>query len=390
MDRIIYMDNNATTRVADEVCDVMCPFLREVYANPSSMYAFALEPHRALEHARTQVAAGINAARPDEIVFTSCGTESDNAAIFGALQAQPKKTHVVLSAVEHPAVYNMKDTLARNGYKVTLVPVDATGAICPDALAECITPETALVSCMWANNETGIIMPIAELCAIAHEKGALFHTDAVQAVGKVPVDVQATGVDMLSLSGHKIHAPKGVGALYIRRGTRIRPFFVGGHQEHGRRAGTENVSGIVGLGAACETAVRFLSDEDTRVRALRDRLEKELIERIPRSHINGAQAQRTPNTTNITFECVEGEAILLSLSDAGICVSSGSACSSGSLEPSHVLRAMNIPHELAHSAIRFSLSRYTTEEDVAYVIDTIPPIIARLRAMSPFWETPSS
>lgn len=390
MEKIVYLDNNATTRVADEVCDAMCPFLRECYGNPSSMYSFALKPHRGVEKAREQVAALINAERADEIVFTSCGTESDNAAIFGALEAQQEKQHVILTTVEHPAVYNLKATLERHDYIVSLLPVDENGTVLLEELPRMITPETAIVSMMWANNETGVVMPVKEACHIVHEFGVLFHTDAVQAVGKIPVDVQESGVDLLSLSGHKIHAPKGVGALYIRRGTRTRPFFVGGHQEHGRRAGTENVAGIVGLGAACEAAGKMLDDELTRVRELRDTLEKELCSRIPRTHVNGAGAERTPNTANIVFEGVEGEAILLSLSDAGIFVSSGSACTSGSLEPSHVLRAMGVPYGLAHSAVRFSLSRFTTKEEIDYVIETVPGIIQRLREMSPFWESKSA
>ncbi len=389
MKKTVYLDNNATTRVADEVYDAMSPFLREYYGNPSSMYSFAAKPHDAVEKARTQVAALINAEYPDEIVFTSCGTESDNAALFGALEAQQEKQHVILSAVEHPAVYNLKATLERHDYIVSLLPVDENGTVIIEELPRMITAETAIVSIMWANNETGVVMPIKELCRIVHDYGVLLHTDAVQAVGKIPVDVQDVEVDLLSLSGHKIHAPKGVGALYIRRGTRTRPFFVGGHQEHGRRAGTENVAGIVGLGAACESA-GTMSDELTIVRQLRDKLEKELCEQIPRAHVHGAKATRTPNTTNIVFEGIEGEAILLSMSDEGIFVSSGSACTSGSLEPSHVLRAMGVPYGLAHSAVRFSLSRFTTEEEIQYVIEKLPKIIQRLREMSPFWESPNT
>mgnify|MGYP001336247640 CR=1 FL=1 len=381
---MIYIDNNATTRVADEVVAAMQPFFTDVYANPSSMYAFALEAKQPLEAARAAVARLVNAAHADEIIFTSCGTESDNAAILGVLAAQPRKNHVVTTAVEHPAVYNLGEELQRRGYKVTYLPVDRGGRIDLAALRATLTDTTALVSMMWANNETGVLFPIAEACAIAHEHGVVFHTDAVQAAGKVPIDVEATGVDLLSLSGHKIHAPKGVGALYVRRGTRTRPLLLGGHQEHGRRAGTENVPYAVALGAAADLAAQHLADEITRVGALRDRLESELLARIPNAHVNGDHAARTPNTTNITFQYVEGEAILLSLSDVGICASSGSACSSGSLEPSHVLRAMGLSHDEAHGAIRFSLSRYNTDAEIDAVIDELPPIIARLRAMSPF------
>jgi cysteine desulfurase len=384
MSRIVYADNNATTRVADEALDAMLPFLRDAYGNPSSMYALAFEPKHAVERARAQTAALINAAHPDEIVFTSCGTESDNYAIFGVLAVRPDKRHVIMSSVEHPAIFNLTETLQRRGCRVTHVPVDAQGLLDLDALRAAVCDETALISVMWANNETGVVSPVAEACAIAREHGVVFHTDAVQAVGKLPVDVQATDVDLLALSGHKFHAPKGVGALYIKRGTRTRPFFVGGHQEHGRRAGTENVPGIVALGAAAELAGEFIQDEVTRVKALRDKLETELLARIPESHRNGHAELRTPNTTNITFKYVEGEAILLLMSDAGICASSGSACTSGSLEPSHVLRAMGVGHELAHSAVRFSLSRYTTAADVDHIIEHLPPIIERLRLMSPF------
>ncbi len=380
---MIYVDNNATTRVADEVIEAMLPFFTERYGNPSSMYAFAQLAKKPLEAARAQVASAINAERPDEIVFTSCGTESDNAAVFGALNALPDKRHLITSKVEHPAVYSLCEALERMSYRVTRISVDAKGIFDLDELRDALCDDTALVSLMWANNETGVLSPLEEACRITKERGALFHTDAVQALGKVPVDVQEAGLDLLSISGHKFHAPKGVGALYVRRGTRIRPFLLGGHQEHRRRAGTENVPGIVGLGMACELAQSFLSDEATRVRAMRDRLESSLLDRIPDSHVNGDTQQRTPNTTNITFECAEGEAMLLMMSDAGICASSGSACTSGSPEPSHVLIAMGIPYGIAHSAVRFSLSRYNTEEDIDCIIDKMPGIVQKLREMSP-------
>ncbi len=381
----VYADNNATTRVADEVVAAMLPFYTDAYSNPSSMYAFANRAKKPLEHAREQVAALINAAHPDEIVFTSCGTESDNAAIFGVLDAQPAKSHIIISAVEHPAVYNLTDTLQRRGCRVTQLSVDRDGVVDLEQLRTALNDKTALVSIMWANNETGVLSPIDEICRIAHERGVLVHTDAVQALGKIPVDVQAVPVDLLALSGHKIHAPKGVGALYIKRGTRLRPFFVGGHQEHGRRAGTENVASIAGLGAAAGLAGAFLQDEVTRVRALRDRFEREILARVPHTRVNGHPALRTPNTSSISFTYVEGEAILLSLSDAGICASSGSACTSGSLEPSHVLIAMGLTHAEAHGTARFSFSRYTTDAEIEYLLEQIPPVIERLRAISPFY-----
>lgn len=382
---MVYADNNATTRVADEVVAAMLPFFTEAYANPSSMYAFANCAKKPMELARAQVARLINAAHPDEIIFTSCGTESDNAAIFGVLEAQPGKNHVIMSAVEHPAVYNLTETLQRRGVRVTHLSVNRDGIVDVEQLRTAINDKTALVSIMWANNETGVLSPIDEICRIAHERGVTVHTDAVQAVGKVPVDVQAVPVDLLSLSGHKIHAPKGVGALYVKRGTRLRPFFVGGHQEHGRRAGTENVPSIVGLGAAAELAGAFLQDEVTRVRALRDRFEREILARVPYTRVNGHPTLRTPNTSSISFAYVEGEAILLALSDVGICASSGSACTSGSLEPSHVLIAMGLSHAEAHGTARFSFSRYTTDAEIDYMLEQIPPVIARLRAISPFY-----
>ena len=381
---IVYLDNNATTCVADEVFDAMKPFFSKYYANPSGMYAFASTAHKPLEHAREQVASLIHAARPDEIVFTSCGTESDNTAIFGVLNALPAKRHFITTAVEHPAIYNLCDELIRRGYRITRLPVNSDFQINLDHLRVAITDDTALVSIMWANNETGTIYPVAQAAEIAHERGVAFHTDAVQAVGKIPVDVQCANVDLLSLSGHKIHAQKGIGALYIRRGTRLRPFFIGGHQEYGRRAGTENVPAIVGLGKACELARAAIPDEMNSVRLLRDTLETGLLNRVPHSYGNGSRVQRTPNTSNITFEYIEGESMLLMMSDLGICASSGSACTSGSLEPSHVLVAAGIPANQTHSAIRFSLSRFTTDSEIKYVLDSVPPIIDHLRQISPF------
>ena len=379
-----YTDNNATTCVSDEVIEAMLPFFSEKYGNPASMYHFALESKHPIDNARKQVSDFLNAESPEEIVFTSCGTESNNMAIFGSLAAIPDKKHIITTSVEHPAVLNLYKKLEKEGYFIKILPVNNEGLISLDDLRDAVSNQTALVSIMWANNETGVIMPIKEACAISHEKGALFHTDAVQAAGKIPVDVQKTKVDLLSISGHKIHAPKGVAALYIKRGTRIEPILIGGHHENGKRAGTLNVPGIVGLGEACDLASYFLIDENTRVKNLRDRLESEILKKIPKTHINGGLEDRTPNTTNITFEFIEGEAMLLSMSEFGICASSGSACTSGSLEPSHVLLAMGVPMSLAHSAVRFSLSRYNTEKDIDYIIEKLPKIIEKLRKMSPF------
>ena len=386
----VYLDNNATTGVAKEVLETMLPFLQEEYGNPSSMYEFARKPIKAVEKARRQVAEFLGAAYEDEIIFTSCGSESDSTAILGSLQAQipPSqggRNEVIVSDVEHPAVFNLRKHLERMGYTVRVLPVNKNGLVEVESLSKVISEKTALVSVMYANNETGCIMPIAELTEITHKAGALMHTDAVQAAGKIKLDVQSINVDMLGISGHKIHAPKGVGALYLKRGTSFRPFLAGGHQERGRRAGTENVASIAGLGKACEMASDSLEYEQTEIRRLRDKLEAGLLT-IPYSYLNGDREKRTPNTTNISFEFIEGEAILLSMSDKGICASTGSACSSESLEPSHVLLAQGLPAKLAHSAVRFSLSRYTKEEEIDYVISEMPKIIERIRAMSPFWH----
>ena len=379
----IYLDNNATTSVAPEVLEAMLPYLTELYGNPSSMHTFGGQVGGAVKQAREQVAALIG-ADPSEIIFTSCGSESDNTAIWAALQAQPEKKHIVTTRVEHAAVLNYAQHLEKRGYEVTLLGVDDKGRLDLDELRAAVRRDTAIVSIMFANNETGTIFPIAEAAAIAHAMGALFHTDAVQAVGKLPIDVRTLPVDYLALSGHKLHAPKGVGALYVRRGTPFRPFLRGGHQERGRRAGTENVASIVALGKACEVAAQHINDENTRVRALRDKLEQGLIKVIPDAIVNGDVENRLPNTTSVAFKYVEGEAILLLLDQLGICASSGSACTSGSLEPSHVLRAMGVPFTYAHGSIRFSLSRYTTEAEVDFTLANVPPIIARLRAISPF------
>lgn len=382
----VYLDNNATTGVAKEVLETMLPFLKEEYGNPSSMYEFAGRPIKAVEKARRQVAEFLGAAYDDEIIFTSCGSESDSTAILGSLQALgAERNEVIISDVEHPAVFNLRKHLERMGYAVKVLPVNKSGLVETSSLENVISEKTALVSVMYANNETGCIMPIEELTEIAHKHGALMHTDAVQAAGKIGIDVQKLNVDMLGISGHKIHAPKGVGALYLKRGTPFRPFLAGGHQERGRRAGTENVASIAALGKACEMAGEALEYEQTEIRRLRDKLEAGLLA-IPYSYLNGDREKRTPNTTNISFEFIEGEAILLSMSDKGICASTGSACSSESLEPSHVLLAQGLPAKLAHSAVRFSLSRYTTEAEIDYVISEMPKVIERIRKMSPFWH----
>jgi cysteine desulfurase len=383
--KVIYLDNNATTQVAEEVLEAMMPYFRTFYGNPSSMHSFGGQVGQKIRIAREQTAALLG-AHPEEIVFTSCGTESDNAAIRSALLTRPDKKHIVISRVEHPAVRALCSHLSTHGYRITELPVDKNGHLDLENLEKSLTPDTAIVSLMWGNNETGVIFPVEGAAEFAHERGVLFHTDAVQAVGKIPIDMRKNKIDMLSLSGHKLHAPKGIGVLYIRRGTKFSPFLIGGHQEKERRGGTENTPGIIGLGKACEVAVRNMERENTHVRRLRDKLETELLKRIPRSRINGDISNRLPNTTNISFEFVEGEAILLLMNELGICASSGSACTSGSLQPSHVLRAMGVPFTMAHGSIRFSLSVYNTEEEIDYVIAKMPPIIERLRGMSPFWN----
>ena len=380
----IYLDNNATTRTAPEVVDVMLPYFSEQYGNPSSMHSFGGNVGKELRDARQRL-ADLLGARPDEVVFTSCGTESDNTAIRAALAANSDRRHVVTSRVEHPAIKSLCEQLVKEGYRVTFVPVDGQGTLDLDYLYRHMTDETAVVSLMWANNETGVLFPVEEVARVAKERGIVFHTDAVQAVGKVPINLSDTDIDMLSLSGHKLHGPKGIGALYVRKGTKFSPFLIGGHQESGRRGGTENTAAIIGLGKAAEFVAAHMEDENTRVKALRDRLESELLRRVPNSVVNGDPENRLPNTSNIAFEYVEGEAILLMMDGHGICASSGSACTSGSLEPSHVLRAMGVPYTAAHGSIRFSLSVYNTEEEIDFVIEKLPPIIERLRTMSPFW-----
>ena len=382
--KTIYVDNNATTRVAPEVVEEMSPYFSDFYGNPSSMHFFGGQVQRKVEEARERVAALIG-AEPEEIIFTSCGTESDNTAIISALQCDPAKRHLVTTRVEHPAVKNLVAQLKREGCRVTELAVDRNGLVSLEDIFRAITDDTAIVSVMWANNETGVLFPVEEIAGLAKKTGTIFHTDGVQAVGKIPINMANSQIDMLSISGHKLHAPKGIGVLYVRRGTRFSPYIVGGHQEGGRRGGTENVPYIIGLGKACELAARDLEAERMRVKGLRDKLENGLLEQIPNSLINGDREQRLPNTLSISFEYVEGESILLKLSDKGICASSGSACTSGSLEPSHVLRAMGVPFTAAHGSIRFSLSRYNTEEEIEYILEVMPPIIEELRGISPFW-----
>ena len=386
--KTIYLDNNATTMVAPEVRDSMLPYFSEFYGNPSSIHFFGGQVARQLAVARQQVAALLG-AEPEEIIFTSCGTESDNTAILSALSVNPGKNHIVTTRVEHPAVKVLCEHLADKGYRITAVSVDSDGRLDMNEYETSLTPDTAVVSMMWANNETGVIFPVEKAAQMARDRGILFHTDAVQTIGKIPVNMKTNTVDLLSLSGHKLHAPKGVGVLYIRKGTKFSPFLIGGHQEKGRRGGTENVPAIVALGKACELAALNMEKENTSVKSLRDRLENRLMQAIPQSRINGNTENRLPNTTNISFEFVEGESILLLMDQHGICASSGSACTSGSLQPSHVLRAMGVPYTMAHGSIRFSLSVYTTQEEVDYVVDVLPPIIGRLRTLSPYWtETP--
>jgi cysteine desulfurase len=381
--KIIYLDNNATTKIAPEVLNEMNPYLTDYYGNPSSMHTFGGKLHSKIEEARAKVAELIG-AEAEEIVFMSCGTESDNTALMAAAESFPQKRHIVTTRVEHPAVFNFVKHLARKGYRITFLPVDNAGRLDMEVFSKAFDDDTAVVSVMYANNETGIVFPVKEIGEVLRERKILFHTDAVQAVGKVPIDVKELPVDMLSLSGHKLHAPKGVGALFVRKGTRFYPYIIGGHQENGRRAGTENIASIIGLGKACELAAKNLQNEIFYLGKLRDKLEGNLLKNCPDVRINGDIEHRLPNTTNISFEYVEGEAILLRLNEYGICASSGSACTSGSLEPSRVLRAMGTPFTAIHGSIRFSLSRYNTEAEIDTVLDIVPGIIKELRELSPF------
>jgi cysteine desulfurase len=378
---INYFDNNATTRVAPEVVDAMLPFLRESWGNPSSIYGFGKQLAKPLEAARGKVAALIN-AEPREIIFTSCGTESNNSAIHSALVTHPLKRHVIITAVEHSANLKFCAHLKKMGFEITLLPVDSDGALDIQLLEKSIRSDTAIVSVMWANNETGVVFPIAEIAAICRGKHVLFHTDAVQAPGKLKIDVAEAGADFLSLSAHKLHGPKGIGLLYVKRGVKYHPYVIGGGQEHGRRGGTENVAGIVGFGQAAELALANLKDQDTRVRALRDKLENGILKNIPGAMLNGARDERLPNTSNLSFDGIEAEGILLLLDEQGICASSGSACTSGSLDPSHVLLAMGCSPARARGSVRFSLGIYNTEAEVDFLLKHLPPIISKLRSHS--------
>jgi cysteine desulfurase len=380
--KVYYFDNNATTRVAPEVTEAMIPMLRDFWGNPSSAYTFGSQVHGHVEKAREKVAALVNADLK-EVVFTSCGTESNNSAIHSALVTNPSKKHVITTAVEHSANINFGEYLRKQGYDVTFLPVESDGSLDLHLLEKSVRPDTAIVSVMWANNETGVMFPIEEIAAICRSKGVLCHTDAVQVPGKVKIDVKHLGVDFLSLSAHKLHAPKGIGMLYVKRRTKYQPYVIGGHQERGRRGGTENVAHIVGFGRAAELAMEQLHDENTRVRALRDKLENTILSTIPNTVRNGAKEPRLPNTANVAFDFVEAEAVLLLLDQLGICASSGSACTTGSLDPSHVLTAMGLNPMRARGSVRFSLGIYNTEEDVDYVLKHLPKIIKKLRDISP-------
>ena len=383
----IYFDNNATTPVAPEVVSKMIPLLTDHFGNPSSMHSFGARAGDEVAEAREKVQSLLGASQTSEIVFTGGGSESDNLAIVGTLRAVPRKKHLITTAVEHPAVLGLcRDLEKRHGYEVTYLGVDEAGQLDLDELRRSLREDTAVVSVMMANNETGVIFDTEAVGQIVKENGTVFHVDGVQAAGKLPLDLKSSTVDLFSLSGHKLHAPKGVGALYVRKGTKIRPLIVGGHQERGRRAGTENVASVAGMGVACDLAAANIEVENSVVRGLRDCLEKGLVETVPDAQANGDPAHRLPNTTNISFKYIEGEGILLLLDRVGVAASSGSACTSGSLEPSHVLRAMGLPFTLTHGSIRFSLSRYNTQEEVDYVIKVLPPIIDRLRMITPFNE----
>jgi cysteine desulfurase len=382
----IYMDNNATTACDPAVVEAMLPFFTEQFGNASSIHSFGAQVGKALKEARVRVQTLLGAAHDSEIVFNSCGTESDSTAILSAIKAQPERRTIITTVVEHPAILTLCDQLEKEGYVVHKLKVNKKGRVDLDEYKALLNDRVAIVSIMWANNETGTIFPVEEMAEMAHEKGIMFHTDAVQAVGKLPIDLKTTKIDMLSLSGHKLHAPKGIGVLYVRRNTRFRPLLRGGHQERGRRAGTENSASIVGLGVACELAQQYMEEENTTVKRLRDRLERGILAKVKNAFVNGDTLYRLPNTASIAFEYVEGEGILLLLNKQGIAASSGSACTSGSLEPSHVMRAMGIPYTAAHGTIRFSLSRYNTEEEVDRVIAAVPPIIAQLRKLSPYWS----
>ncbi len=381
--KTVYVDNNATTQVAPEVLEAMLPFYETMWGNPSSMHTFGGQVGEHIALAREKV-ANLLSAQPSEIVFTSCGTESDNSAIRSALISFPDKKHIVTTAVEHPAVLNLVKSLEKGGHRATYVGVDSEGRINLDEFSQALTPDTALASVMWANNETGVIFPIKDIAEICAEKGVPLHVDAVQVPGKLEIDLGKVPISYLSISGHKLHAPKGIGALFVRSGIKFHPWCIGGHQERGRRGGTENVAGIVALGVAVEMTAKNIDLENSRIEKLRDKLENGILESIPACCVHGDRKSRLANTSNIGFESIEGEAILLLLNEFGICASSGSACTSGSLDPSHVMMAMKVPFTRAHGSIRFSLSRYNTEKEIEFILEKLPPIIKRLRDLSPF------
>lgn len=382
----IYLDNNATTMVSPEVVETMLPFFTEQFGNPSSIHQFGNKVGLALKKARKQVQQLLGAEHDSEIIFTSCGTESDSTAILSALRCQPDRKEIITTVVEHPAVLALCENLEKDGYTVHYLKVDKKGRLDMQEYMNLLSDKVAIVSVMWANNETGTLFPVEEMAELAKNAGVMFHTDAVQAVGKIPLNLKESAIDMLSVSGHKLHAPKGIGVLYVRRGLRYRPLLRGGHQERGRRAGTENAASIVALGKACEMAQGHMDYENTFVRAMRDRLKEGLLATIPNCFVTSDLDNCLPNTLNIAFEYIEGEAILLMLNKQGIAASSGSACTSGSLEPSHVMRAMDIPYTAAHGSVRFSLSRYNTPEEIERVIEAVPPVIAQLRKLSPYWD----
>lgn len=386
LDNFIYLDNNATTRIDPRVLDVMIPYLDEFYGNPSSIHRLGARVGQALEIAREQVQQLLGAQHSSEVVFTSCATEATTTAILSALEANPERREIVTSVVEHPATLQLCQNLERKGYKVHWIGVDGKGNIDLEAYAQALSENVAIVSMMWANNETGTLFPVESMAMMAKTVGAQMHVDAVQVAGKRMINVHETEIDMLSISGHKFHAPKGIGALYLRRGTRFRPLLRGGHQERGRRAGTENAASAIAMGKAAELAYQAIDTELHRIKLLRDRLEQGLLARIPNTFVTGNPKQRVANTTNIAVEFIEGEALLLMMNQVGIAASSGSACTSGSLEPSHVMKAMKIPFTAAHGTLRFSLSRFTKDDDIDYVLEQLPPIVHRLRQMSPYWD----
>lgn len=385
-ERVVYLDNNATTMVDPIVFDAMKPYFCDFYGNPSSMHEFGGQIAKAIDKAREQVKDFVGAKDAKEIIFTASGSEGDNMAIRGVLEANKNKKHIITTKIEHPAVLNVYKYLEKQGYEVTYLDVDAKGNLDLNQLNESITEDTALVSIMYANNETGVILPVEKAAKIVKQRNPKikFHVDAVQAAGKIPIDVKNTDIDLLTIAGHKIHAPKGIGALYVKTGTLLPAFVIGGHQERGKRAGTENVPYIIGLGLACELAGKSLEYEITEVKRLRDKLENGILKSVYNARVNGCTTNRVPNTTNIGFQYIEGELILLHLSDLGICASSGSACTSGSLEPSHVLKSMGVPFEALHGSIRFSLSRFTTEDEIDYVLKVLPDVIKKLNKISPY------